>query len=151
MKFAYENRDPWLCLPLEALEAVTVHLMAVASSIYCSAAAPPGTLATLNGAVGSFHYSFGRGLGSFVGGILMARYGTRMTFQLFGIAAGIAGIVYLAMHRLWLVKLERLRTRRKSEHIAAVLAAGGKPEDDEPDELFIIPPDNLMGRRMSCF
>ena len=151
MQIYSNDRNPWYCLLLETCEAVTVHLMGVASSMFCASAAPPGTLATLNGAVGSFHYSFGRGLGSFVGGILMARYGTRMTFQLFGIAAGIAGIVYLAMHRLWLVKLERLRTRRKSEHIADVLAAGGKPEDDEPDEPFIIPPDNLMGRRMSCF
>lgn len=52
-------RDPWLCLPFEALEAVTIHMMAVASSIYCAAAAPPGLLATLNGFVGSLHYSFG--------------------------------------------------------------------------------------------
>ena len=60
MNVSFENdRDPWLSLPFEALEAVTVHMMAVASSIYCAAAAPPGLLATLNGAVGSFHYSFG--------------------------------------------------------------------------------------------
>ena len=54
------NRDPWLSLPFEALEAVTVHMMAVASSIYYAAGAPPGLLATLNGPVGSFHYSFCR-------------------------------------------------------------------------------------------
>lgn len=35
-------------------------MMAVASSMYCVAAAPPGLLATLNGVVGSVHYSFGK-------------------------------------------------------------------------------------------
>lgn len=50
-----------MCLPFEALEAVTVHMMAVASCAYCMAAAPPssGMLATLNGVVSSLHYSFG--------------------------------------------------------------------------------------------
>ncbi len=52
-------RDPWLCLLFEPFEAVTVHMMAVASMMYCAAAAPPGMLGTLNGAVGSVHYSFG--------------------------------------------------------------------------------------------
>ena len=114
------------------------HMMAVASSMYCAAAAPPGLLATLNGAVGSVHYSFGnwvilfrfwvfspiiwrylsliagRSLGSFIGGILMVNYGTRNTFQIFGTGAGICAIVYLVLHRLYLVKIERLRLRRKS-------------------------------------
>ena len=112
-------------------------MMAVASSMYCAAAAPPGLLATLNGAVGSVHYSFGnwvilfrfwvspiiwrylsliagRGLGSFIGGILMANYGTRNTFQIFGTGAGICAVVYFVLHRLYLVKIERLRLRRKS-------------------------------------
>ena len=38
---------------------MTVHMMAVASMMYCAAAAPPGLLGTLNGVVGSVHYSFG--------------------------------------------------------------------------------------------
>lgn len=110
-------------------------MMAVASSTYCAAAAPPGLLATLNGAVGSVHYSFGkfysnvahihgtnvhclfypgRGVGSFAGGILMANYGTRITFQIFGSFAGACAVVYFAFHRTYLIKIERLRLRRKS-------------------------------------
>nr|CAH0110425.1 unnamed protein product [Daphnia galeata] len=142
--------DPWLCLPFEAMEAVTIHMMAVASSMYCAAVAPPGLLATLNGAVGSVHYSFGRGLGSFIGGILMANYGTRNAFQIFGVGAGFAGVTYFILHRFYLVKIERLRLRRKSERIAEVIASGEEFED-EPEEEYIIPPDNLLGRRKSCF
>ena len=35
------------------------------------------------------------------------------------------------------------------EHIAEVKASGGQVEEET--QQFMIPPDNLMGRRMSCF
>jgi hypothetical protein len=116
----------------------------------------------------------GRGLGSFIGGILMANYGTRNAFQIFGAGAGLAGVTYFILHRFYLVKIERLRLRRKSgntitsfqcrqfhilflfcqndyvERIAEVIASGEEFED-EPEEEYIIPPDNLLGRRKSCF
>lgn len=116
----------------------------------------------------------GRGLGSFIGGILMANYGTRNAFQIFGVSAGLAGVTYFILHRFYLVKIERLRLRRKSgntitsfqcrqfyillflcqndyvERIAEVIASGEEFED-EPEEEYIIPPDNLLGRRKSCF
>lgn len=117
----------------------------------------------------------GRGLGSFIGGILMSNYGTRNTFQVFGTAAGFCGLTYFVLHRFYLVKIERLRLRRKSgnhlhtskvldcffifrlllndgtERIAEVIASGAEPEDEPEEEEFIIPPDNLLGRRKSCF
>lgn len=37
-----------------------------------------------------------------------------------------------------------------TEHIAEVVASGKMPEDDEPNEKFIIPNDLMLGRRMSC-
>lgn len=56
----------------------------------------------------------GRGVGSFIGGILMSNYGTRSAFQIFGTAAAICGVAYFVLYRLYLVKIERLRLRRKS-------------------------------------
>lgn len=32
-----------------------------------------------------------------------------------------------------------------------VIASGGTISDEEPEQEYIIPPDNLMGRRISCF
>lgn len=52
-------RNPWLSLPFEALEAVTVHLMGISMSLFCASAAPQGLLATLHGLAGSVHYSIG--------------------------------------------------------------------------------------------
>ena len=105
----------------------------------------------------------------------MANYGTRNAFQIFGAGAGLAGVTYFILHRFYLVKIERLRLRRKSgntitsfqcrqfhirfflffqndnvERIAEVIASGEEFED-EPEEEYIIPPDNLLGRRKSCF
>lgn len=37
------------------------------------------------------------------------------------------------------------------ERIAEVIASGVEPEDEPEEEEFIIPPDNLLGRRKSCF
>lgn len=37
------------------------------------------------------------------------------------------------------------------ERVASIIASGEVPEGDEPNEKFIIPPDMMMGRRMSCF
>lgn len=101
----------------------------------------------------------------------MANYGTRNAFQIFGAGAGLAGVTYFLLHRLYLVQMERLRLRRKSgncvitltfqcqqlhfclyyaERIASIIASG-EDVDDEPEEEYIIPPDNLLGRRKSCF
>ncbi len=54
------SRNPWLCLPFEAMKSITIYLMAVAGSNYCAAAAPTGLLATLNGVVNSVYASFGK-------------------------------------------------------------------------------------------
>jgi hypothetical protein len=37
-----------------------------------------------------------------------------------------------------------------AERIASIIASG-EEVDDEPEEEYIIPPDNLLGRRKSCF
>jgi hypothetical protein len=98
--------------------------MAVTWSVYCSPAAPPGTPSPLIGTVASFDYSFGHRLDTFVGVILVSRYGSRMPLQMFEKATGTAEMVYLTMNRLWLVKLGRLRTRPKSVHVTVVSATG---------------------------
>ncbi|EFX74053.1 hypothetical protein DAPPUDRAFT_252370 [Daphnia pulex] len=110
--------DPWMSLPFEALEAVTIHLMGVSCSMYCAQYAPPGLLATLQGMAGSCHYAIGRGTGSFIGGILIASYGTRETFRMFGIAAGICGVLYVIFYYTYLRKNELSRTRKVPGPIA---------------------------------
>jgi len=105
--------NPWLSLPFEALEAVTVHLMGISMSLFCASAAPPGLLATLHGMAGSVHYSIGRGVGSFVGGYLISLYGTRNTFRIFGIGATASGIIFVVLYNCFMKPFERASALRR--------------------------------------
>jgi hypothetical protein len=77
----------------------------------------------------------------------------------FGIASGILGLFYLALHRIWLVRLERERGKSES--------AADEPESqpmkkkkkkkrrvsikvEHHQEASIMRPDALTERRMSC-
>ncbi|KAF0292791.1 Major facilitator superfamily domain-containing protein 6-B [Amphibalanus amphitrite] len=89
---------PWLCFPFELLEVVTVHLMWNSAATYTAQLAPPGLLATMTGLSGMLHYNAGHGLGSFVGGYLMASYGMEFTYRVIGVASGVAGILYAVVY-----------------------------------------------------
>lgn len=52
--------NPWWCIPFEAMEAFTYHLMWVAAATYGAELAPAGLLATIQGCVGGFHYGVGK-------------------------------------------------------------------------------------------
>ena len=108
-----------------------LHMMAVASSIYCAAAAPPGLLATLNGPVGSFHYSFCRfritllryskklicsGQRSRSGQFCRWHYDGQFRFEddISHSWCWCRNIVYFLIHRFSLAKIEKHRLKRKS-------------------------------------
>ena len=42
-------RDPWIILLIESMDGLSGFLSLVAGNYYCSLAAPPGMLASLNG------------------------------------------------------------------------------------------------------
>ena len=54
----------------------------------------------------------GRGTGSFIGGILIASHGTRETFRMFGITAGICGVLYVIFYFAYMRKNETSTTRK---------------------------------------
>ncbi|XP_037084598.1 major facilitator superfamily domain-containing protein 6-B-like [Pollicipes pollicipes] len=91
-------RNPWLCFPFELLEAVTTHLMWNSAATYAAYLAPPGLLATLTGVAAALHYSVGRGVGSFIGGYLMALSGPAFTFRTMGVASGVSGVLYAIVY-----------------------------------------------------
>ncbi|GFT58823.1 MFS_1_like domain-containing protein [Nephila pilipes] len=98
--------NPWWCIPFEAMEAFTYHLMWVAAATYGAELAPAGLLATIQGCVGGFHYGVGRGSGSFAGGTMMSQFGARLAFRVMGIAAGAMLIVYGVVYYAWIRKTE---------------------------------------------
>ncbi|CRK89295.1 CLUMA_CG003054, isoform A [Clunio marinus] len=98
--------NAWWCFPFEAMEALSCHLMWVAAATYCSVLAPKNLLATLLGVLGMAHFSLGRGSGSFLGGFLIADFGTREAFRYMGLIAATGGVAYKLIHILWLKKYD---------------------------------------------
>lgn len=119
--------NPWMSFPFEALEVFTNTLFRVASIRYIGEIAPKGLLATLNGLVGGLHYGLGKGMGSLLGGAIIASTGsTAFAFRLFGIASAIFGVLYVVYEYC-------LRRYCKS-------ATTQEPKNmDEPTEKVILP------------
>ena len=101
--------SPWWCIPFEAMEAFTAHLMWVAAATYSAKLAPKGLMATVQSVVGGLHYGVGRGAGSMVGGSLMAVFGARLAFRVIGIFAGITALVYFILYYGFLRKRELIK------------------------------------------
>lgn len=100
------NSNAWWCFPFEAMESLSCYLLWVAAVTYCSVLAPKGLLATLIGVLGMAHFSLGRGSGSFFGGFLIGNVGTREAFRYMGLMAVVGGILYYALHMLYLKKFD---------------------------------------------
>lgn len=88
------------------MEALSCHLMWVAAATYCAILAPKGLLATLIGVLGMAHFSLGRGSGSFFGGLLIGHSGTREAFRYMGLLAVVGGVLYYALHLIYLKKFD---------------------------------------------
>ncbi|CAG0887735.1 unnamed protein product [Darwinula stevensoni] len=117
--------NPWLALPLEALEVFTYHLMWVAAATYATVIAPKGLLATVTGVMGAMHFSFGKGAGTFVGGYLISAFGIQGSFRIWGTTTGACGAVYLLLEYTLLKRLRAERKRREA------VEAGRDPKDVE--------------------
>ncbi|RWS05228.1 Major facilitator superfamily domain-containing protein 6-like protein, partial [Dinothrombium tinctorium] len=89
--------NPWLCMPFEAMEAVTYHLMWVAASTQ-AAKLVPGLTATMLTITAIIHYDCGMGLGSLIGGSIMSKYGARSAFKLMGYSAIAFGVSYILFY-----------------------------------------------------
>ncbi|EDO31681.1 predicted protein [Nematostella vectensis] len=99
-------RNPWLAIIPEAMQNVIKALTEVAVILFFSDITPPRWAATVQGIVQSLLEGFGFGIGPIIGGFLVADYGIRATFLIFGaLAAGVAifsvtaHVIHWLMHR----------------------------------------------------
>ncbi|XP_063853444.1 major facilitator superfamily domain-containing protein 6-A-like [Scylla paramamosain] len=107
--------DPWLVFPYELLEIFTYQIMWVAAATYCHILAPKGLLATMMGLAGSIHYSLGRGLGSLIGGYLIANMGLQGAFRIMGYISLASGIIYCFIHYFYMRKKIRKTGEEEEE------------------------------------
>ncbi|XP_055331630.1 uncharacterized protein LOC129583722 [Paramacrobiotus metropolitanus] len=94
--------DAYLILPVEILEAFTFSLTWVTATVYCGKIVQASYLATLQGLIGSLHYSVGRGLGALIAGTLFDHFEARLVYQSMAYTCFVLGTLYALIHYLWL-------------------------------------------------
>uniref|UniRef100_A0A0N5ATI8 MFS domain-containing protein n=1 Tax=Syphacia muris TaxID=451379 RepID=A0A0N5ATI8_9BILA len=82
--------NPWMVLPLQAIQGVTLSTAWAAASSYISLIAPAHLKGTAQTILAFVYHGIGKGFGSIVGGIIISSFGSRFTLQLY---AGFAAIV----------------------------------------------------------
>lgn len=95
--------------------------MWVVATTYCAVLAPNNLVATLIGVSGMVHFCLGKGVGSFVGGFLIAEHGTRLGFRYTGYIALVCGACYKLLHLVWLKKYDKPNKEEAAEHDQTVL------------------------------
>lgn len=152
--------DAWYALVFECMEVFTIHLMWVAAITYGAALSPEGLLATVQGTICGVHYGMGRGMGSFIGGLLMHNFGTRYAYRCMGIGCAVFGAFYCLYSLTYIrhknrklhVQKERARQMQLfvdkscSKEAEAMLRAGTVgPADDD-----VTGPGRVSGRPSCC-
>ncbi|XP_038112525.1 major facilitator superfamily domain-containing protein 6 [Culex quinquefasciatus] len=113
--------NPFWCFPIELNEAISCYFMWVVATTYCAVLAPNNLVATLIGVSGMVHFCLGKGVGSFVGGFLIAEHGTRLGFRYTGYIALVCGACYKLLHLVWLKKYDKPSKEEAAEHDQTVL------------------------------
>ncbi|CAG7728392.1 unnamed protein product [Allacma fusca] len=101
-------QNPWMCLPFEAMEAITSSLAITAAATYAAALSTEQTIASIQGFMGALYFGIGRGAGSLVGGFFIKWYGERITFQIFGVIALISSVLYFILNMAYIRRHTRV-------------------------------------------
>ncbi|KHN77568.1 Major facilitator superfamily domain-containing protein 6 [Toxocara canis] len=93
--------NPWMVLPLQAVQGVTLATCWASASSYISLIAPPQLKSSAQTLCMLLFHGIGKGFGSIVGGFIIASVGTRMTLQIYSVIALIVLALNLGFNRLF--------------------------------------------------
>ncbi|CAH0720301.1 unnamed protein product, partial [Brenthis ino] len=82
--------SPWWVLPFEFVQGVTHAAVWAACCSYIAHGAPPNLRSSAQGVLQGLHHGLGRGCGAVIGGIAVAKWGTKRTFAGYGLLCGVA-------------------------------------------------------------
>ena len=130
--------DPWLVLPLEILQGVTHAAVWAACTSYVGRIAPPGYATSAQGILQGLHHGLGRGCGAIIGGVLIHKFGTNVTFRAYGIASLCILILFAVVQKL-LGPEERMTDRGRPSQLnvptKAKQSPNNSPELDSPPSI----------------
>ncbi|XP_046647849.1 major facilitator superfamily domain-containing protein 6-like isoform X2 [Daphnia pulicaria] len=114
--------NPWLTLPIELLNGLTLGVYWSTMTSYAYLIAPPGAGTTLQGIFGALFEGIGTAVGSLLGGFIFQNYGGAIMYRSFGIYTLIFGILYSSIHAF----MDRKKTMTRKESYSRVNQA---PDD----------------------
>lgn len=113
-------QDPVHVYPYEALEGFTMALMMTSAVTYVAKISTGDTIASVMSLMGSLFFGIGKGSGSLFGGMVMAKLGSRWTFRLQAIIAGVCAVGYTAFQIFYVMpkrnKARKYAEKQKSSH-----------------------------------
>ncbi|CAG2180455.1 unnamed protein product, partial [Oppiella nova] len=77
--------NPWWVLPFELIQGVTHATVWAAACSYITQHTEPQLRSSTQGVLQGLHHGLGRGCGSIIGGMFVNRWGTQITFRLYGV------------------------------------------------------------------
>ncbi|VDK78125.1 unnamed protein product [Onchocerca ochengi] len=93
--------NPWMVLPLQALQGLTLATTWASASSYISLIAPSQLKQTAQTFLMLLYHGIGKGFGSIIGGCIIKSAGTRLTFQIYSIIAILVLGIHYGMNRLF--------------------------------------------------
>ncbi|XP_054158851.1 major facilitator superfamily domain-containing protein 6-like [Oppia nitens] len=93
--------NPFWVLPFELIQGVTHATVWAAACSYVTQHTDPELRSSTQGVLQGLHHGLGRGCGSIIGGIFVNRWGTRVTFRLYGVSSIIvlAGFIHFNYYK----------------------------------------------------
>jgi MFS family permease len=125
--------SPFWCLPFEAMEAITNHLMWCAAATYCQMLVPEALTATMLGLLSGLNHGLGRVTGSMIGSTLIALFNARLTFRIIGIFGAVFALIYGLLYYSWLRKDELMMIEAKNQVITTDVNKVEQVEVDTDD------------------
>ncbi|VDK80702.1 unnamed protein product [Litomosoides sigmodontis] len=93
--------NPWMVLPLQALQGLTLATAWASASSYISLIAPSQLKRTAQTLLMLLYHGIGKGFGSIIGGCIIKSAGTRLTFQIYSVIAILILGIHYGMNRLF--------------------------------------------------
>lgn len=87
-------QNPYMAIPLQALEGITHHLVDVCILTFMSAVTPPDVFMSAQGLLQGIREGPGKGIGILAGGLLTSYLSARLTFRIMGVVASGVAVFY---------------------------------------------------------
>lgn len=92
--------NPWMILPLQALQGTVLALVWASATSYVSLVSPPHLKNTSQQILLILYHGVGRGLGAMVGGMIISSIGARLFFGLLALITALVLVANYAGNRM---------------------------------------------------